>query len=241
MRNQWIKYYPTWVQPPGSKTTPWPLFKCMIKAFPKMFFLYFLLTLSITGIGFLNVKILQMAIESMETNREEEGFEKVKNAAFLVFTLIFSQVLSAVLQQQNEFIISLLNERIKHGVNGLIFEKVGMKSIQRDPIYTMGEITNLTQVDTEKISMISSLIKEIFMSPVQTVLGVIWLFWLIGPPFAISFAFLIIMVYFNKSLSKNFIKYRSKVFALKDRRGKLLTEVFTNIRFIKMNGLENFF
>ena len=57
----------------------------------------------------------------------------------------------------------------------------------------------------------------------------------------ISLSFLIFMAYFNKYLSKNYSKYRALLLDVKDRRGKAVTEVFTNIRFIKMNSLENFF
>ena len=88
-----------------------------------MFTLYILLTLITCAVEFLNVKIVQEALESMEKNEDEEGLQKIKNAAILIFILIVSQISLAVLREQNDFIITLINERVKHGINGLIFEK----------------------------------------------------------------------------------------------------------------------
>ena len=182
-----------------------------------------------------------MAIDNLEEHSDEEGFEKIKGAATLVFNLIISQGLGALLKQQNEFIVTLLGERIKHGLNGMILEKVTKKSIQRDPTYSMGEITTLSQVDAEKISGIGRIFTLTIISPIQILVGIIWLFFLVGPTFIIGLSILIFMAYFNKSLSMNFNQARGQLMCTRDRRVKLVTEVFTNIRFIKMNGLENYF
>ena len=207
-----------------------------------MFILYMILSTILSTIEFLNAKIMQMALEDLQGQEAGATFEqKLKGAGKLIFALIFTQVLSTLLRQQNEFIINLLTQRIKHGVNGLIFDKVMMKSIQRDPTFSVGEITNITQVDVERISNMGSMVNRIFIAPIQIIAGTVWLWFLVGNVLFMGLAFLIIMIFVNIEFSKEYKLFRTKFLHIKDKRGKLVTEVFSNIRYIKMSGLENYF
>ena len=114
--------------------------------------------------------------------------------------------------------------------------------MQRDTTFSLGEITNITQVDSAKISNMGSFVNRIFIAPLEIVVGAVWLYFLVGgwPLFAgciIMAASLIANFY----ISKKYRKYRTKMMDAKDKRGKLITEVFSNIRFIKTAGLENYF
>ena len=57
----------------------------------------------------------------------------------------------------------MLTQRIQNGVNGLIYQKVMRKSVQRDTTFSLGEITNITQDDSGKISNISSAVNRILL------------------------------------------------------------------------------
>lgn len=48
-------------------------------------------------------------------------------------------------------------------------------------------------------------------------------------------------LYVNLFMSKKWQKYQTKTMDSKDKRGKLISEVFSNIRYIKIAGLENYF
>jgi hypothetical protein len=58
--------------------------------------------------------------------------------------LIFSELFITVTKTQNSFMLRLLPQRIQHGVNCLIYQKVMRKSMQRDTTFSLGEITNIT-------------------------------------------------------------------------------------------------
>lgn len=45
-----------------------------------------------------------------------------------------------------------------HGINGIVFQKVMRKSMQRDTTFSLGEITNITQDDASKISNVGSFV-----------------------------------------------------------------------------------
>lgn len=48
-------------------------------------------------------------------------------------------------------------------------------------------------------------------------------------------------LYLNSALSKRYKMYMLKLMAAKDKRSKIISEVFSNIRYIKTAGLENYF
>ena len=207
-----------------------------------MFSLYIVLSTVLSAVEFLNAKIMQMALEDLQGQDTNASFEqKLKGAGKLIFALIFTQVLSTLLRQQNEFIINVLTQRVKHGVNGLIFDKVMMKSIQRDPTFSVGEITNITQVDVETIANMGTMVNRIFIAPTQILAGIIWLWFLVGNALFLGIVFLVIMIFANANFTNQYLLFRTQFLFIKDKRGKLITEVFSNIRYIKMTGLENFF
>ena len=239
IREEWVKYHPNWVKDPTEETSVGPLLKSVVKAYQKPILVFFVLSLVLAVIEFLNIKIVEMALKSMEEHTE--GITKVRSAGVLIFTLIGFQVTMCFLREQNTFLILLVQERIKHGLNGLIFEKVSKKSIKRDPTFSMGEITNLSQADVEKLCKVGDIIRALFVSPIQILVGIGWLFFLVGPMMIFNLAFLIVLVFINLFILMNYAKYKANHLSLKDKRGKIITELFTNIRFIKMNALENYF
>ena len=183
-----------------------------------------------------------MALDQLQHQSNSTPFiEKLESTGKLIFILIFSQVGLTVLQAQNNLIIRLLTERIKHGVNGLVFAKVMKKSIQRDPTYSIGQIANLTQVDVRRVSNMSNFINRIVVAPIEIVAGLIWIYLLIGNAALFGLPVIFVSMYLNLSLAKRYKLFRAKYMSSKDKRGKLVSEVFGNIRFIKMAGLENVF
>ena len=200
------------------------------------------MSIACSVLNLVNVQIMRMALQDLQNQPEDADLEtKLKGTGKLILALLFSQIFSTVLNSQNQFIVALLTQRIKHGINGLILDKVMMKSIQRDPTFSIGEITNLTQVDVERISNMGSFVNRIFTAPFELCIGLIWLYFLIGYSMFFGVFIIIANLVLNAFLAKKYKRYNSQFLDAKDRRGKLITEVFNSIRFIKMEGLENHF
>lgn len=116
------------------------------------------------------------------------------------------------------------------------------KSVQRDTTFSLGEITNITQDDSGKISNISSAVNRIFIAPLEILAGGFWLYYLVGGwPLFFGSIVMGLSLYVNLYMSKKWQKYQTKTMDSKDKRGKLISEVFSNIRYIKIAGLENYF
>ena len=204
--------------------------------------LYVSLSIGLSIAEFANAYIMKMALDLLEGQNEDISFlEKLSSSGKLILILIFSQVGIAVFQSQNDFLMALLTQRIKHGINGLIFDKVIKKSIQRDPTFSIGEITNLTQVDAERIASLGGNFNRTIIAPLEIFSGMVWIYILTGKAAFIGLFVIFVCFYLNFNLMKKYKMFRARFMDAKDKRGKLVNEVFSNIRFIKMAGLENMF
>ena len=242
IKAQWNKRHPTWFQAPGSKTSPWGLVATVLTSYPLTFMLFACLAIALSAIGFVNAEIMKLALDQLEHQSPDNPFlTKLQSTRKLVGILLFSQVGLTVIQSQNQFILSLLTERIKHGVNGLVFYKVMRKSIQRDPTFSIGQITNLTQVDVRKLSILANFLNRMTVAPLEIIGGLIWIRYLVGNIAFLGLAIILLSMFINLRLSKKFKMIKAKFMSSKDKRAKLVNEVFSNIRFIKMGGLENVF
>lgn len=186
---------------------------------------------------------MNMALKQLENQKPTDTMlDRLEGAGKLIFALVFTEIFLTVLKGQNYFIITLLGQRIRHGINGLVFQKVMEKSIDRDTTFSLGEITNITQVDTNKIADMGDFVNRIIIAPIEIIIGVVWIYLLVGwKPLAAGLAMMFLFLFFNGIISRRYKTYRTKFMDAKDKRGKLITEVFSNIRFIKMCGLENYF
>ena len=181
LKEQWNKRHSEWKQAPGTKTSPWTLVASIYGAHKTILILYVILSVLSSVVEFANTYIIKLALETLENQPEDLTLlEKLKSTGKLIFLLLFSQVALAIFSAQNTFIVNLLSERVKHGINGLIFDKVMKKSIQRDPVFSIGEITNMMQVDVERIASMSSYLSRMVVTPIELIAGLTWIYILVG-------------------------------------------------------------
>ena len=192
---------------------------------------------------FVNAQIMNMALKGMEKISAGASFEeKMEVAGKLVIALVASDLALNLLKSQNNFIMELLTNRIKNGFNAMIFQKVAMKSMKRDTTFSIGEIVNISQNDTWRISTLGTKTNRLIIAPFEIIFGLVWLAFIVGiKPLAWGIASLVICLCMTTYISKTYLKMRAGYLKAADARGKLLSETFTNIRFIKMCGLENYF
>lgn len=241
LKKNWYSRYPTGTQSPGVQTSAKGLIWVVVKTYPMYFIAYTIFSIIFSIIEFFNAKVMNLALKELK-NEKSDFSDRMKGAGKLIFALILTDIALSILKGQSSFIISLLGLRIRHGINGLVFEKVMKKSMDRDTTFSLGEITNITQVDTPKIENMANFVNRVIIAPIELIIGGFWLYSLVGfRPLAAGISVMGVFLFLNTFISKKYKIYRSKFMDAKDKRGKLITEVFGNIRFIKMSGLENYF
>ena len=145
IKKNWKEQYPTGQQPAGSRTSSKGLIKVIFKTYKLYFFAYCAFSVMFSCLDFYNAKLMNMSLKSIENEDPNASIkEKLEGAGKFIFALIFSELFITVTKTQNSFMLRLLPQRIQHGVNCLIYQKVMRKSMQRDTTFSLGEITNIT-------------------------------------------------------------------------------------------------
>jgi len=139
------------------------------------------------------------------------------------------------------FVLSLVGMKLRNALNALIFKKLMSKSLERDTTFDMGEMTNLSQTDAASFAELGFDGSFIVGIPIKVIFGIIALFWMMGSAMAYASLILVLMAGINAFCSWLYEIYKSSYMKFSDLRGKLTNEVFKNIRFIKMCGLENYY
>ncbi|CAD8187873.1 unnamed protein product [Paramecium pentaurelia] len=115
---------------------------------------------------------------------------------------------------------------------------------------TIGEITNLMQVDAQKIITAANNIMSIIIMPIQTsieqvqfflVITLTFIYQQIGISVLVGIAIIILTLVINNYLGKNLLQSQKQVLLSKDDRIKQTNEVFQQIKFIKINSYESIF
>ena len=111
--------------------------------------------------------------------------------------------------------------------------------MSREKVFSNGEIINISQGDCQAFYDLATFGAGLFVIPIETVIGLSILYWLFGSALLYSTLFLVLYALVNKKIQTLQHYYKSGLRQVVDKRSKLVTDVFNNIRFIKINGLED--
>ena len=254
----WIKVYPKGYVPPGTKTTVSGFFKVIWMTFKKEIILGIVVSILMSGLGYLSSFMIYKAIqfvsrvdESQASKPPGSSGKSNSNIATKISTyndlgiylviMVSARMIMTVVRQSIGFKLSLLGIKIRNTLNLFIFRKVMRKSMERDTVFSMGEITNLSQVDSGKFSNLTSFGSKALMVPFEIIFGGIILWILMRNAIWPAFGIILLLLGVNIFLTRLFKRYQLLSMDAKDARGKVVNETFKNIRFVKMAALETFF
>ena len=166
---------------------------------------------------------------------------KVINLGSIIFGLIVSDIFLGILKANTSYLIHLIGFKAGNSLNSLIYNKALKKSYQRDKLFSLGEITNLTQVDSVKAADIGKTMVDVISMPIEMGVICFMFFQSIGVTAFPALLFLLIILSSNYFVNMLYNIFKLKLMNAKDQRGDLVTEVFKHIRFIKDQTLEFYF
>ena len=160
---------------------------------------------------------------------------------FLVIGVSSTSIFSIIVNCQQSYLINSIGVRIGNSLKCLIFDKVLKKSIERESMFSLGEITNLSQVDAATYDDIADYASLMVSAPLEILAGMLGLYFLMG--FALVPAIGVVLLSFlvNWLISKVYKKSKKSLMGRKDSRARTVCQLFENIKFVKLNGLENFY
>ena len=245
MEKLWYEIYPKGQLPPGTTTPVGGFLKMIWRTFTWTLFFSITGMIFFTSMEFMNTYLLYLAINEvglMDYSKSlEANSDTLTNLAYLMSGFIVVKVSSSIFISLIDFSFSVTGKKLSNGLNIMLFKKMMRRSLERDSTFDLGDITNFSQVDTQSISNLLWQAPWIIQTPVRVLLGIVGLIVLMGPIALYTFGIVIIIMWLNTYFSKLYRLNKVAYMRVSDLRGKLTNEIFKNIRYIKMVGMETYF
>lgn len=166
-------------------------------------------------------------------NKEEQW------KGFLYAGLLFltASIQTLVLAQyfQRMFIVGM---RIRTALISTIYRKALRMSNTAKKESTVGEIVNLMSVDAQKFIELTAYLNMIWSAPLQIILALYFLWDILGPSVLAGLAVMIIMIPINGYIANKVKVLQIKQMKNKDERVKLMNEVLSGIKVLKLYAWE---
>ena len=175
-------------------------------------------------------------------NPKEDNLYKYLNQSQIAFLFIFFRIIAVLIWRKSLEFQCLLGYKISNQFQCLIFEKL-LKispSSMNERIDT-GQVINYIQTDSEKLVNLLYNFPELLCIPVQIFVYSYMLINILGFIFFVGAFVLIIFISFNFVFQGKLKKVISENMNLKDKRMKITTETFNNIKILKLYSWEDEF
>ena len=155
---------------------------------------------------------------------------------FLYLIIRFSNY---ILQRKTTQFLNDVGNKSSVELNNLIYDKL----LKLSPSINIkaGDIYNYIQSDSHKLSKLMSSCPNIISVPFLIIMYNYLLFKYMGISFVIGFIVMIIFLVINYYYRKQFSKYLKLYLKKSDKRMRVTTETFNNLKVIKLYGWDEFF
>ena len=172
-------------------------------------------------------------------DKKKTGGWKNKNDLFVPFLYLTIRFLNYILQRKNTQMLNDVGYKSRVELNNLIYNKL-LKLSTSIEVKT-GDIYNYLQNDSHKIYKLMSNFHNLISVPILIVMYNYLLFKFMGISFIVGFAVMIIFLIVNYYYRKQFSKYLSLYLKQLDKRMRVTTEIFNNLKAIKLYGWDDIF
>ncbi|KRT79870.1 ABC transporter ATP-binding protein [Oryctes borbonicus] len=204
----------------------------LVKTFGPMFLFGAFLKLVQDILTFVSPQVLRALISFVE-NKEEQWKGFLYAGLLFVTAGIQTLILSQYFQRM--FIVGM---RIRTALISTIYRKaLRMSSIAKRES-TVGEIVNLMSVDAQKFIELTAYLNMIWSAPLQIILALYFLWDILGPSVLAGLAVMIIMIPINGYIANKVKVLQIKQMKNKDERVKLMNEVLSGIKVLKLYAWE---
>jgi ATP-binding cassette subfamily C (CFTR/MRP) protein 4 len=134
----------------------------------------------------------------------------------------------------------MIGTQIRVALTGTIYKKIFNLSLETIGETTIGRIINLASSDVQRIEFGYYYIPYVFLIPIYivAVLVLLWVYLGLGPSALVGIGFVILLVPIFYLMGRVYAKLRLAASKYTDERVKVMNEIISGIRVIKMYGWE---
>ena len=185
---------------------------------------------------FVQPQLLRLLIDFVDSYRSDQPGDSqpiVSGAAIAIAMFVVSVAQTVCLHQyfQRAFETGM---RVKSGLTAAIYAKSLRLSNEGRSLKSSGDIVNYMAVDTQRLQDLSQYGQMLWSAPLQIILCMASLYQLVGISMLAGVAVMIIMIPVNAILGKIMQNLQKRQMKTKDARTRLMTEILSNIKSIKL-------
>lgn len=167
-----------------------------------------------------------------------EGKESLWRGYLYAILMLVTAMIQTVILSQYFHRMFLVGMRIRTALISTIYRKaMCMSSVSRKDS-TVGEIVNLMSVDAQRFMELTAYLNMIWSAPLQIALSLYFLWEILGPSVLAGLAVMIILIPVNGYIANKVKTLQIKQMKNKDERVKLMNEVLSGIKVLKLYAWE---
>ena len=157
---------------------------------------------------------------------------------FYAILLFITALLQTIVLSQYFNRMFLVGLRMRTALIAAIYRKALRMSTAARKETTVGEIVNLMSVDAQRFMDVMAYVNMIWSAPVQIALALYFLWGILGPSVLAGLAVMIFLIPLNAWLAAKVRTLQIKQMKNKDERVKLMNEVLSGIKVLKLYAWE---
>ncbi|QLQ81220.1 hypothetical protein HG537_0E05750 [Torulaspora globosa] len=212
------------------------LFRALMKTFGKSILIATLLETSKDLLSVIQPQLLRLFILSFD-GKDASNYPPL-NGFFVAVGLFLVSVISTCLQNQFYIAIFEVGLGMKGALVALLYKKSLRLSLASREKSSTGDILNMVSVDVGKIQRFFEDCQIIVGAPIQIIVVLLSLYWLLGPATIGGVVTMAIMIPINSFLSKRVKRLYKTQMKYKDARIRTTTEIINSMKSIKLYAWE---
>ena len=218
------------------------LILCIFRVNIKMILIVFFLTLIKAGTNYFSIIIIKIFIDYFDDTVEKTSF--IYNLPLWGLGLLFigSQVIGGLLDVQNSMLQGIFGNKAQFQLSVFIYHKI-LKCAQSSFTQraTEGQIINFVQFDAGKFNWMLIRSPSLLLHPIQIIAYSYLVYAFFGNAFIPGIFVILIFCYIGYLTSRGYHHFQFKMLRKKDARMKSTTEIFDNIKILKLYNWEKNF
>ncbi|GFU20326.1 multidrug resistance-associated protein 7 [Nephila pilipes] len=181
--------------------------------------------------------LLNALVSFLESNDEKSS----NDGYYYTLGLFLVTFVSALSTVHYNYLISRIGLKIKASVMMMVYKKtLCLNKISLSGMNT-GEILNFISTDSDRIVNFCSSFHQFWSLPLQVIIALVLLYQQLHYCFIIGVLFMILIIPINQVVAKKIACFSTLMMKAKDKRIKIMNEIISGIRIIKMNTWEKIF
>lgn len=157
---------------------------------------------------------------------------------FYVGLMFSAAVAESILNNLYEYNLALTAMKMRSAVTDAIYQKALRLSPTARNQFTTGQITNLMSVDANRIIEFISFVNVAWSSPLQISIAVYLLWQQLGAATLAGVGVMLFLIPFNGYITSKWRQSQQGLMKHKDKRAKLINEILSGIKVLKLYGWE---